>query len=255
MVVLVNPDSSFFSEKEGDIMKRVGRNATALVMTILLVVNLFNINVYAANSIRSVVNKKPAVSKALVTKSKFTVKRDSSGKIVIALTNVKPLPRVISRLKVRNYVKTTVMILPDGEAEAKEVIDNIISLKNGSGSYTEDGYFYGSSVYLKSTINYSTSVSSGINYGKITKVTISASTNSGSSISSMSLLMGQNGWAPGGYKSQSSKFNATTARSFTPPSSWVSVKWDSTKDVGAHITCTAVRKSGKSTFDLYNSLS
>jgi len=225
------------------------RKATAIAMTMLLFASVCNINAYAAGSME------PKITEKFVAESEYSVERDSNGGTVITLTNVQPSSAAASRLGVNNFTKTSVAILPADEEQAKEIIGNIESLRRGGGSYTEDDWFYGSSVYLKSTVNYSTTVGSdNLTYGKITNVTISASTNSGSSISSMSLLMGQNGWTPGGYKTQKTTFNATTARSFTAPSSWVNVLWDGSGDVGAHLTCTAVRQGGQSTFTLYNSI-
>ena len=230
-------------------MKRVMRKATAIAMTMLLFASVCNINAYAAGSME------PKITEKFVAESEYSVERDSNGGNVITLTNVQPSSAAASRLGVNNFTKTSVAILPADEEQAKEIIGNIESLRRGGGSHTEDDWFYGSSVYLKSTVNYSTTVGSdNLTYGKITNVTISASTNSGSSISSMSLLMGQNGWTPGGYKTQKTTFNATTARSFTAPSSWVNVLWDGSGDVGAHLTCTAVRQGGQSTFTLYNSI-
>lgn len=230
-------------------MKRVKRKATSLAMTILLFASVCNINAFAASS------TEPKITEKFVAESEYSVGRDSNGATVITLTNVQPMSAAASRSGASDFTKTTVAILPTDEAQAKEIISNIESLRRGAGNHMEDGWYYGSSVYLKSTISYTTTVESdNLSYGRINNVTISASTNSGSSISSMSLLMGQNGWATGGYKSQSKTFNATTARSFTAPPSWVSVLWDGSGDVGAHLTCTAVRQGGQSTFTLYNSI-
>lgn len=230
-------------------MRRILRKATAFVTAMLLVVSTSNINVYAIDSTGL------KVSEEFVTEAKCSVERDSNGEMVITLTDVQPLTSITSQSGVSNFTKTTVAILPADEKQGEEILDNIENLRRGGGSYTEDDWFYGSSVYLKSTINYSTSTGSDdLTYGGITNVTISASTNSGSSISSMSLLIGQNGWAPGGYKNQKTTFDATTTRSFAAPSSWVDILWDGSGDVGANLTCTAVRQGGQSTFTLYNAL-
>lgn len=233
--------------KDG-IMRRITRKAMALATTMLLFASVCNINAYAAGA-------QLKVSEKFVTEAECSVERDSNGGMVITLTDVQPLTSVASRAGVNEFTKTMVAILPADETQGREILDNIESLRRGSGSHTDDGWFYSSSVFLQSTINYTTSTGSdGLSYGRITNVTISALTNSGSSISSMSLLMGQNGWATGGYKTQKKTFNATTARSFSAPSSWVSVLWDGSGDVGAHLTCTAVRQGGQSTFTLYNSI-
>lgn len=226
---------------------KTGRKVTVFTITMLLFVNVFNFNVFAGTP------TEPRITEKFVSESDYSVQRDNKGSVVITLTNMQPLPSTL-QLGTSNFAKTSVAILPFNEQEANDIIANIESLRRRSGSATEDEWFYGSSVYLKSTINYSTTTVSGLEYGQITNVTISATTNSGSSISSMSLLMGQNGWAPGGFKQQRQTFNATTARSFTRPSSWVAVLWDGTGDVGAHLTCTAIRQSGQSTFTLYNSI-
>lgn len=229
-------------------MKRIKSRATSLVMSMLFLTSMCNLNIYAAD--QSAVR----ISETFVAESEYSVERDSIGEVVITLTNEEQLSQNV-RSGVTNFAKTSIVILPEDENQAAEIISNIESLQRGSGSHTSDDWFYGSSVYLKSTVNYTTSVGSdGLTYGRITNVKISATTNSGSSISSMSLLMGQNGYASGGYKTQRITFNATTARSFNAPSSWASILWNGSGSAGGNLTCTAVRQGGQSTFTLINNV-
>lgn len=193
------------------------------------------------------------ITEKFVAESEYSISTDSNGEPIIVLSHVEPL--YAGRSSNVQYAKTIVAVLPETPQCANEIVESINELQRASGSYTEDGWFYGDSVYLTSTIYYANSTIDGITYGSISNVTIGCSVNSGTTISSMSLLMGQNGWAPGGYKTQRTTFNATTARAFSPPSGWVSVQWDSSvSDVGAHLTATATRASGQSTFTLYNTV-
>ena len=180
---------------------------------------------------------------------------DSNGDPVILLTKEESLPSTWSGQA--QYVKTTAAILPSDAQEAEEIVESIEELTRGTGTHTEDGWFYASSVYLSSTIYYNVSIIDGFDYVSITKVTISCRVNSGTSISSMSLLMGQQGFNQyNGYSGgQTKTFNATTARTFYPPSNWVPVVWyDLQTVVAAHLTATAVRSGGSSTFTLYNNV-
>ena len=156
------------------------------------------------------------------------------------------------------YAETTVAILPSDNREAEEIIANIKNVKSSrGGSDPWDDWFFGASVYLSSTIYYSTDYINGERAGGIDYVTISCRTNSGISISSMSLRMGQIGYTPyDGYTGRQNKtFDATTRRTFYAPSSWSMVRWNDSSDVGAHLTCTAKRPSGESsTFTLYHPL-
>ena len=229
-------------------MKKKRKAMAILAILFVLCNNIYNVG-YASEA--DLVFMTPQ----FIADSEYTVKKDSSGETIIILSDVKPA--YSEARSMRNYfTKTSVAILPSDEKEAIKIIDNIKAFRRGSGGYTEDGWFYSSSVYLKSTVNYFTEIGSdGLTYGGITDVTISSSTNSGTSISSMTLRMGQNGWREnGGYADQQTSFNATTSRSFSAPSSWAKVLWDGSGFVGANLDCTAERQGGQSTFTLYNSV-
>lgn len=221
----------------------------SIVFAIILALTI-NTNIAFANG-----SETKFLTPQFVEKAEYSLEKDSSGKTVIILTDVEPL-NSRANSDTNHFSKTSVAILPSSEKETAKIIENIKTLRRGSGSYTEDDWFYGSSVYLKSTVNYFTEVGSdGLTYGGITNVTISSSTNSGTSISSMTLSMGQLGWREGGgYANQQTSFNAITARSFSAPSSWGYVLWDGSGDVGANLECTAERQGGQSTFTLYNSV-
>lgn len=229
-------------------MKRTKKITTLAMSMLLSLASISSVSAYASVPNESIITEK------FVAESEYSLDHDSNGETVITLTNVQPVSSS-TRSTENDYAKTSVVILPSSEQEANDIIANIEDLQRATGSLTNDDWFYGSSVYLSSTINYSTTtVSDGLDYGRITRITIRATTNSGSSISSMSLLVGQNGWASGGYRNQRTTYNATNTRSFTPPSSWSSILWDGSGDVGANLTCTAVRQGGQSTFTLYNSV-
>jgi len=196
------------------------------------------------------------VSEEFVAESTLSVELDSNGDIVIVLTNMQKLSSD-SRTGIDNYAQTKVAVLPTDEKEVIDIIESIAQLSRASNSHSEDDWFYGSSVFLSSTVYYSETTSSGLKYIGIDKTTISCSVNSGTSISSMSLLMGQIGFLLGGGYSDKQKttFNATTTRTFNAPSSWIMVhKNDNTASVGAHLTATAVRQGGQSTFTLYHAI-
>ena len=160
----------------------------------------------------------------------------------------------------KTYAQTTVAILGESEEETAKIIENIQRLKRGAGQLTEDGWFYGSSVYLSSTVYYTTSPIGGLGFSVISlsRVTMQCTTNSGSSVSSMTLTMVQHGpcYPDGVFRTQSTSFNAKTVRSFNAPSSWYAVDMSSgLTAVGAAIDCTAIRSGGgSSTFRLTNNI-
>jgi hypothetical protein len=193
------------------------------------------------------------ITTAFVKDAKCSVISDSDGEPVILLTKEEALPNVKSNET--QHVKKTVAILPSSDQEKEEIIQNIGEVTRGVGNHTEDGWFFGSSVYLSTTINYTTSYINGLKHGEISYVKISCSTNSGTQITSMSLNMGQIGPSGNnGAVSQKKTFNATTARTIYAPSNWVPIVWeDAHSSAGAHLTATAKRSSGAtSTFTLYN---
>lgn len=197
------------------------------------------------------------ITTAFVKEAECFVISDSNGKPVILLTKDETFPAAKSNEN--RHVKKTVAILPSSEQEKEEIMQEIGAVTRGTGNYSEDGWFFGSSVYLSSTIYYTSSTENGHLYVDINYIKISCSTNSGTQVSSMSLFISQNGETMSGYPNatnQQKTFNATTARTFYAPSSWRAVRWDSiNSEVGANLTATAKRSSGAtSTFTLYNSL-
>lgn len=113
----------------------------ALATTMLLFASVCNINAYA-------VGAQPKVSEKFVAEAECSVERDSNGGMVITLTDMQPLMSAAFRSGVNEFTKTTVAILPEDETQGREILDNIESLRRGSGGYTEDDWFYGSSVYI-----------------------------------------------------------------------------------------------------------
>ncbi len=92
----------------------------------------------------------------------------------------------------------------------------------------------------------------------LNRVTMQCTTDSGSSVSKMTLTMIRQGYCYPDlqYREQRKNFNAKTARSFSAPSSWYPVDMNSTLSVvGAAIECTATRPGGSSsTFRLTNNI-
>lgn len=222
-----------------------------LSLLLVFVLSLANLSVsYAA--------EQSVLTKEFVKEANLSVTKDQYGESVILLTTVEELS-TSSRAGTKNYAQTTIAILGENEGKTAKIIDNIRSIQRGNGNYTEDDWFYGSSVYLSSTIYYTTTpLDLGYSAAAINKVSIQCTTNSGSSISKMTLTMVQNGpcYPDGVTRQQKKDFDAKTARSFTAPSSWYPVDMSSSfTTVSATIECTAVRPGGtSSTFRLPNHL-
>lgn len=192
-----------------------------------------------------------------MAESELSTTFDNNGEQVILLTNVKQLD-TNARSAEKNYAKTTVAILPEDEQAAEDITASIESIQAGGGSEYEDGWFYGSSVYLKSTVYYTTTPANEFyDVIAINKVNITCTVNSGTSISAMSLNMYQSGAClDGNFREQSKVFNALTTRSFSRPSTWQPVDESAgTSMVGAIISATATRSGGgSSSFSLPNNI-
>lgn len=198
------------------------------------------------------------ISNDFIKNAKYTLSIDSYGNPVITLNNTE-------KISDDKFASTAVLILPETFSDADEIItciktikDDLIAIPYGSGTSTEDSWFAQSSVYLQSTIYYS-NFTDEYKYGRIDKVDISVRTNSGTTISSLTLNMGQNGFTYGGGAAyfQTKEYDALTARTFTPPASWKDVLWENyqSQTVGAHLNGVATRPSGE-TFKLalYNNI-
>lgn len=195
------------------------------------------------------------LSKKIITESQLSVAYDNSGGRIIILTNEEQLP-MHSRSVEKRYKTTVVAILPENEQAADEIIANIRSVRDGSGHYTEDNWYFSSSVYLESTVYWTTiPYNEFFNLALLTNVDIACRTNSGSTVDSMDLQMYSSGTGlDGRFHEQEKTFNAKYETSFVAPSSWVPVdKSGGLFALGARLTATATRPNGSSaTFTLTN---
>lgn len=230
------------------------KKSLCLFLTLLL--TLTNLSFVFADN-KDTANNLAVLSEQFVAESELSITLDDNGEQVIILTHTEQLD-INSRTAEKSYAKTMAVILPSNGQEAEDIIASIENIKAGSGSYNVGDWFYGDSVYLSSTIFYTTTPTSAGFYNTIaiTRVDISSRVNSGTSISSMSLKMFQTGPSNDGqFYEQSKDFNALTTRSFTPPSNWHAVYDNSFSAVGAIIFATATRSGGgSSSFSLPNNL-
>lgn len=225
-------------------MKRI------LSLLLVLVIALANLSV-------SYAEEKTVLTDDFVKEAELSIVKDDKGEPVVLLTNVEELS-TRSRSGERNYSKTVVAILAENDKKAAEIIKGLQGIQRGSGTLTEEDWFFGDSVYLSSTLYYTTVPIDDTIFSAagLDKVTIRCTTNSGTTVSKMTLTMYQKGPSlPDGYMVEYKKdFNATTTRSFNAPSSWLRVDTTSSSTtISATLECTAVRPDGtSSTFRFAN---
>lgn len=217
------------------------KKLVGLFLMLVLTLTSFNV-VYAA--------EQPAFSKEFIKEAELSITRDDKGDWVILLSNVEEVAIPTSSNE-KTYAKTTVAILGENEKETANILEDIQELKRGAGQYNEEGWFYGSSIYLSLTVYYTTTPINDLGFSAISlnSATMQCTTNSGSSVDSMTLTMIQHGpcYPDNIFRTQSRTFNAITTRSFNAPSSWYSVDMSSgLTAVSSAIDCTATRPGGSS---------
>jgi hypothetical protein len=188
----------------------------------------------------------PVVSERFISEAEWTIIQDSNGEPIILFSLEEQQP-VASRFGEKHYVRTMVAVFPSDEQEMAEIMESVVNTRATSPS-TAQGWFFGSSVFVSSANYYTTYTSGSYTYGKMTKVTITCSVNSGTTIQAMTLSAGQNGVKENGDKVQDQyvEYDAKTVRTFDMPTSWASVRWGTVSSVvGSRINATAVRPSGE----------
>ena len=118
------------------------------------------------------------------------------------------------------------------------------SAQRGSGLYSDEAWFHGSSLCISGTVYYSTIVVSGITYGKITDVFVSCRVINGTVLDNISLVVGQMGFKPeGGYERQFETTRNNVANNTTEnvANDLPYTKWDETSYANARITATVHR--------------
>ena len=221
----------------------------------LALLSSVGINTVAASDVS--IGELSVVTVRFVAESDYEVIKDSIGEPVILLTRVEELNQN-SRSSGKSYVSTTVAVVPTDDEEMERILEDIALLR-GSGNMTEDEWFYASSLYLKSTVSFTTTSSGGFVYIGMDKVTIEMKVNSGTTITSASLYMVQYGIKLGGGTTTTQKvtYDATTTRTFNAPTSWVKVLHNGLGTlVGANLTAYVSRPGGASSnFSLPNTIS
>lgn len=149
------------------------------------------------------VSNQPAIPASFVADATYHIEVDSLGNEFIVLTCSQDLSPERLR-EARTSEVTTVCILAESDETRDRLIQEIIRIKESesvqraSGSYTDQKWFHGSSLCVTSTVYYSTIVSAGITYGKITSVYVECSVINGTVIDNIAFDVGQYGYTPSG---------------------------------------------------------
>ena len=192
-----------------------------------------------------------------VAESTATRTTDGSGDPVIILEHNKIKGNL--RNAGTDNVKTTVAIFPENESVADAMMSSINNLTAGSGTHTEDEWFHGSSVHVTSTIYYTSAMINLNRFAAITKVVVSIYCINGTTVPSLTVLLGQIGIDENGIMryNQRKEISSTSAGTFYPPSSWVRINLDAgvSSPLAGHVTFIAQRPAGQRTYTLYNYVS
>lgn len=233
-------------------MKRLCSIFTALLFAISLSTN----TVFATeNNTEDVF-----ISTTFVAEANCRLEQLGSGENVIILSRTRALEQAGA---FQNYETTTVSIFPDSEAETSRLIEDIYSVKRiattrGSGSYTDEGWYYGSSVCVTSTLNYYTTKSQGITYGGLTSVYVKCSVSNSTILDDISLRIHQEGYTDNdGRKIYDVTYDINNWSTTNAPSSWLGVYWENGVGslVGARVTITVHRGTSKQyTYSLVNNI-
>lgn len=191
-----------------------------------------------------------------VAESKTIRTTDESGDPVIILEH-NDTKYNLRQSKTEN-AKTMIAFFPEDNVVANAMMESINNLTRGSGTHTEDDWFYASSVHVTSTIYYTSKEVNLYRFASISKVVVSLYCNNGTTVPSLVVLLGQVGIDENGkmQTNQRKEISSTTPGTFYPPSSWVSINLDAgvSNPLVANVTITAKRASATKTFTLYNSV-
>ncbi len=190
------------------------------------------------------------ISKAFIVEADYQVIQLDSGENVILLSKTQELEQTGT---MRNYESTIVAMFPDSQLETINLIDDISSIKQqaaarGYGSYTDEGWYHGSTVCVRSTLNYYTTESNGIRYGGMTSVYVACSVHNSTILDDISLRIHQEGFTDSnGRKTYEETYDINNWSTTTAPSSWVPVLWEGGVGslVGARVTITVHRGTSK----------
>lgn len=191
-----------------------------------------------------------------IANSDIKILTDCDGEpyIMVDSTQVISTDGVMTSYKTNQYA-----IFADSDEELFGFFDSINDARiatstGGSGTYNDSEWFYGSSLCISSTLYYTTFKSSGIVYGKINKVDVSCSSNSGTSIDEISLYYGELGFKYGGGWGAYNREEIIANNSTTYfPSAWPNILWAEPSATGASVTVTVHRNGASSRqYTFYN---
>ena len=223
--------------------------STLLALSFMLAFPIQNVSAEAQK------DDAPSIPTAFVADANYKVERLESGEDMIVLSKTQELDKTGD---IHYYETKTFSMISDSSNETAKLIEGISAIKKsaalrGSGSYTDEGWFHGSSVCIESTVNYYTFHSYGFKYGEITSVYVKCSVSNSTILDAISLEICQ--WGPNEDKDvmeQIATYNIANRSTTTPPSSWVPVIWSSTHGsiIGATVNITVHR--GTSAYYTYS---
>lgn len=179
----------------------------------------------------------------------------------LATAGTKALAAMGGDIKVDNYAKETLVIVPTNNEERvriqkaiKEIQNPIITRSSGSGSQEFDEWDKTGSILAYLKVEYSLSTVDGIQYAKLTKVSGNHSrTSSGVSVKSQFVRYASQGFYNGGYQTKSDTYKPTSSSwSKTPSSTWKAVDTSASCLIGANYELTVGRGSSSWSFTIEN---
>lgn len=201
---------------------------------------------------------KNGISVEYIQNAKITTSYTEEDIPIIILSN----NNLLSIADGNHYMKENITIIPQTVSEFNKLYEELLYIKaypneaKASGTLTDSEWFYGSSLCIGSTIYYTTRYTNGIKYGKINSVYVTCSTNSGTFINSIELLIGEIGIVEGGGTCHNTKtFNISNNSTINYPTNWHYLLWDANagSSTGASVYVTVHRgTSSPRTYVLHN---
>lgn len=172
------------------------------------------------------------------------------GSIVYTLSKTETVSQNL-RSNETNH-KTDSLILVADNAAAEEIEQYLASVRANNSNYRE-GYYLGSSVYMYSTVNFSTRTVSGKDFPamKITSVNAGLTVSNGTQSEGWAMIIMQNGSTVdgvfvGNQKNEYNLFGGSNPRTIIPPANWKEIIMEPTgaSNVGANTYCQVHRPGG-----------
>jgi hypothetical protein len=247
-------------------MKHLFRKTLSAILVLVIVLLQVGATACAVDYLKIGQENKTSVTEEVLEQMGCKKSLNEDGTTLYEITSIKPISfncnteNVGEKKSLRNesdYIKNTLTFIAFDEEEAANIESGLIVAYANNSNFREGNYL-GSSVYMSSTVYFTTRNVAGLDYPymRITRVVARCTVSNGTVLKDWHIVIGQNGSPNGQQIYQKTLYGGPNPATVTPPSSWSEILMEPTGIHGAGATtfCKVQRAGVTYSYQLNNQI-